>query len=395
VSAACGSDGRTIIMTTGQRYDFIIAGAGCAGLSLLTRMIASGKFADKKILLIDKEVKNKNDRTWCFWETEPGFFELLVHNHWEQVWFYGDEYSKLLSLNPYSYKLIRGIDFYEHCFSIIRKQSNVDWMQAAIQEIVSNEQETYIIANGQKIYGDYIFNSILFTKPSLKKNEYDLLQHFKGWIIDSKKRVFNPRAATLMDFRVSQQHGTAFVYVMPFSETKALVEYTLFTGKLLEPTQYDEGLQQYIRQFIDPDYIVAAEEFGVIPMTNYRFPSRKHHIIYIGTAGGQTKASSGYTFRFIQKQSEAIVKQLIETGQPFINQTARRFHFYDSVLLNILHHKNHMGKGIFTDLFKKNKPQQVLRFLDNESSLKDELQLISSLPTLPFLRAAIKQKLHL
>ena len=39
------------------------------------RMIKSGKFADKKILLIDKEPKTKNDRTWCFWEKQDGFFE--------------------------------------------------------------------------------------------------------------------------------------------------------------------------------------------------------------------------------------------------------------------------------------------------------------------------------
>ena len=53
----------------------LFSGAGCASLSLLMRMIRSGKFTDKKILLIDKEQKNKNDRTWCFWETQNGFFE--------------------------------------------------------------------------------------------------------------------------------------------------------------------------------------------------------------------------------------------------------------------------------------------------------------------------------
>ena len=42
------------------------------------RMIKSGKFSDKKILLIDKEPKTKNDRTWCFWEKGNGFFENIV-----------------------------------------------------------------------------------------------------------------------------------------------------------------------------------------------------------------------------------------------------------------------------------------------------------------------------
>lgn len=128
-------------------------------------------------------------------------------------------------------------------------------------------------------------------------------------------------------------------------------------------------------------------------MTNHRFHSSDGNIINIGTAGGQTKASSGYTFQFIQKHSAAIVEQLIKTGKPFLQKekNKKKFHFYDSTLLYILHHKKLSGKTIFTDLFTKNKPQQVLRFLDNESSLKDELKIISSLPVLPFLKAALRQ----
>lgn len=374
-----------------HKYDFIITGAGCAGLSLLTRMIASGQFSDKKILLIDKEEKNKNDRTWCFWETTVGFFESLVYKKWQQTWFHSDDFSRLLSLPPYTYKLIRGADFYEYCFSIIRQQKNITVLTGEVKQVTSNEKESFVLVNGQKIQAGFIFNSILFDQPLLKKNEYHLLQHFKGWVIDTDEPVFNSEQSTLMDFRVDQQHGTTFVYVMPFSPTKALVEYTLFTHQLLTTKDYDEGLQQYIRQFIfTGKYKITEKEYGVIPMTNYRFPSRQGNIFHIGTAGGQTKASSGYTFQFIQRQSAAIVEQLINTGQPFYKNGTGRFHFYDSVLLHILYHKNIMGKRIFTDLFKKNKPQPVLRFLDNESSLKEELKIISSLPAMPFLKAAIK-----
>jgi lycopene beta-cyclase len=61
------------------------------------------------------------------------------------------------------------------------------------------------------------------------------------------------------------------------------------------------------------------------------------------------------------------------------------------VFLNILSRNKIPGKKIFTKLFKKNKPQVVLRFLDNESSLGDEFKIISSLPAVPFLGAAIRQ----
>jgi len=376
----------------GQGYDYIIAGAGCAGLSLAVHIINSGKFNDKKILLVDKEEKKSNDRTWCFWETGPGLFEPVVHHRWKQVWVHGDNFSRLMPLQPYEYKLVRGIDFYKHSFELIRKESNIDIRFGEIQLMSSDETETFIVADGKKITTDYIFNSILFEKPVLKSNEYYLLQHFKGWIIETEKPLFNPEEATLMDFRIEQKHGTTFVYVMPFSSTRALVEYTLFTENLLRPEEYDQSLKNYISDFLQTtSYRIIEEEFGVIPMTNHKFPVNTGNIFHIGTAGGQTKASSGFTFRFIQKHSAAIVEQLVNGNSPAVKSAKSRFHFYDSVLLNILHHRTLPGSRIFTTLFLKNKPQQVLKFLDNESSLTEELKIIASLPTLPFLKAAIKQ----
>lgn len=354
-------------------------------------MIGSGGFSNKKILLVDREEKKQNDRTWCFWETKPGLFESIVYKQWARVWFHSDDFSRLLQLKPYTYKLIRGIDFYNYCLDLVRQQDNIDILQGEIEEVYSEEDGTYVVVGGKKISGDYIFSSILPAQLELRKKDHYLLQHFKGWMIETSTPVFQPTEATLMDFRASQEHGCAFAYVMPFSATQALVEFTLFTEKLLQPAQYEEGLKEYIDRFITRDsYRIKEEENGAIPMTSYRFPVRHHNIIYTGTAGGQTKASSGYTFRFIQKHSAAIVSQLIQSDTPFISGSAYRFRFYDSVLLHLLHYRNQLGKTIFTGLFKKNKPQQVLRFLDNESSVKDELKIISSLPVRPFMQAALQ-----
>lgn len=379
-------------LNSSPQYDYIIAGAGCAGLSLAIHIIHSGKFSDKRILIVDKEEKKKNNRTWCFWETEPGLFESIVFNKWQRTWFHGKNFSRLLQLAPYEYKLIRGIDFYNYCFDIINKQENVDLVIGEIEQI--SEENTSITVSGREYTGHYIFNSVLFEKPVLKNYQYYLLQHFKGWFIETTKPVFNSQEPVLMDFRVNQQYGTTFVYTMPFSPTEALVEYTLFNEHLLQQLQYEEGLKKYLTEILKVDsYTVKEEEFGIIPMTNYRFPVHKKNIINIGTAGGQTKPSSGYTFRFIQKHSATLVQQLIKTGNPFLLPAAqsKKFHFYDSVFLHILSYEKISGEKVFSDLFQKNKPQQVLRFLDNESSLKDELKIISSLPTMPFLKAALKQ----
>jgi lycopene beta-cyclase len=194
-----------------------------------------------------------------------------------------------------------------------------------------------------------------------------------------------------MDFRSSQQHGTTFVYVMPFSEREALIEYTLFTADLLKEEDYLLGLHDYINNVMGlKNWTTREEEFGVIPMTNHKFTRRNGSILNIGTAGGRTKASSGYTFRFIQKDTADIVNRLRATGSPFADRYGySRFDWYDSVLLNILSHRTLAGDQIFNDLFRNNAPDKILKFLDNETSVREELAILASLPQLPFMKAGL------
>jgi len=358
------------------------------------RMIRSGKFADKKILLIDKEIKNKNDRTWCFWETQPGFFEDIVYKKWDRISFLSEDFSDTMNISPYQYKMIRGIDFYNYCFDEIKKSPGIEILNGNLSAGYSHKEGVTIKIDDKTHHLDSatVFNSIANLENKLTE-EIKLLQHFKGWVVESAKPFFDPGIASIMDFRVHQEHGTTFAYILPFSETKALVEYTLFSKALLEPQQYDVELKKYMAEILKLDnYTVSGTEFGVIPMTNRKFEFQNNGVFNIGTAGGQTKASSGYTFQFIQKQSKQIADCLANGDSLFtIFDHPKRFRFYDNTLLHILYNKKLQGKKIFTSLFKKNKPQAVLRFLDNETSLNDELKIISSLPTWPFLKAAFKQ----
>ena len=120
-------------------------------------MIHSGQFADKKILLVDKEKKNKNDRTWCFWETKPGLFEEIVFRRWEKASVHAEGFSRSMELLPYQYKLIKGIDFYNYCFKLISEQKNIYVLKGEVKEVVSNAQETYALVDGKKISAGLYF----------------------------------------------------------------------------------------------------------------------------------------------------------------------------------------------------------------------------------------------
>jgi lycopene beta-cyclase len=374
-------------------YDYIFTGTGAAALSLLTRMIESGRFNDRKILLIDRAEKNQNDRTWCFWQKEAGYFEHLVYRNWDQLSFHSKEYSKNLHNQPYQYKMIRGIDFYRYCFDKINNHPGIDRIFGDIELTTRKDVKPSLQVNGESvdIGKALVFNSI-YKDPATEKKGIHFLQHFKGWIIDTGNKKFDSSKATLMDFRVHQKHGASFVYVLPLSENRLLVEYTLFTAKLLRNEEYDAELQYYINHFLQlNDFSIVDQEYGVIPMSTASFPSEQEGIYNIGTAGGQTKASTGYTFQFIQKQANTIFQQLLN-NQPieFSNQTKGRFHYYDKVLLTVLADGKLGGDQVFSRLFARNKAASIFKFLDNESSLIEDIRIMSTLPFFPFLNAGWK-----
>lgn len=381
-------------MHQNPEYDYIVTGGGCAGLSFIIHVLNEPALHDKKIMLIEQDNKNLNDRTWCFWERSESIFQSVVSKEWSAAWFHAKGYSSLKELDPYRYKMIRGIDFYDHCYQLIKSSGRVQLRNERVISIDNIDGGVSVITDNSVYTGSYAFNSILFSPPALLDTNYYLLQHFKGWVIETDEACFNTGEATLMDFRVDQRVGTTFVYVMPFTEKKALIEFTLFSNEQLKDEDYNEGLKQYISTYLGiGSYRITEEEFGIIPMTDFDFPATDGRIINIGTAGGQTKPSSGYTFKFIQKHSEALARELKETGKPYVKQSfmKKRFMWYDKVLLHMLHYHKMPGAKIFSLLFRRNKIGRIFKFLDNETSIFNELYLLNTLPQLPFMKAGFRE----
>ena len=379
-----------------SHYDYIITGAGLAGLSLLMRMMQHPFFDSAQILVIDAAQKNTNDRTWCFWEKESDIFEPIVIKKWNHVSFIAPSYTNELNLSPFTYKMIRGIDLYSHVLAKAATKNNISFCTERVLAVHSDNEGAKVVLESQTLTASKVFNSILFEPANVlaqKASDYFLWQHFKGFEIKTATPVFNDAVATLMDFTVGQEQGTTFMYVMPTSPTTALVEYTLFTPNILEEKEYDKAITDYIQKtYGSIDYEITHQEFGQIPMTNYAFVGGAGNLINIGVAGGQVKGSSGYAFHFIQEKTKTIVADVVSGKNPLRASTfaQKKFQLYDSVLLRVLQDKKLDGASIFTAIFSKNPPDRVFRFLNNESSLLDDLHIMASVPTRVFLPAAIQ-----
>lgn len=372
-----------------QKYDFIIAGGGLAGLSLAYYMNQT-ILREKSILIIDQDTKTKNDRTWCFWEKEnQNPFDAIAHRKWKKVYFHGTNFSDALDLGEYSYKWLKGIDFYNFVKLDLLTNPNIKFVNERIERLKDTPAGGFIITTENQYLGEYVFDSIKPLKLDLE-DCHNMLQHFKGWEIVTDKPVFDPTCPTMMDYRVEQRGtGVRFMYVLPESTTRAMVEYTVFSDKLLSPTEYDAELQKYLRKFLKIDnFTIEHEEFGVIPMTDE--PTLDHvgeHIIRIGTAGGYVKASTGYAFQRTQRFTQALVRKLVTGEQPVYQKKTFRQRFkslLDSTFLNVLLKNRTLGKDVFTALYKKNPTPLLFAFLDEDTTLKEDLRIMTTVPLWAF-----------
>jgi len=399
---------------TDTRWDIILAGSGLSGLTLALECAKRPFFRDKKILLLDRDEKTKNDRTWCFWAADDEPLPPVVFRSWDKCLFFGKQVESSLDIAPYRYHMIRGLDFYRWALSELAKSPNISRITASISRI---EASAGIVRTDKGDFaGEWIFNSALTDAAILPEASASypdppfsvagrgaaipgiftrMLQHFKGWLIETPRPAFDPAVMTFMDYRPDQKGETRFAYVLPFSETRALVEFTVFSPALCAPEEYDAELDQYLRKHLRiSDFRVEETEFGVIPMTDYPFPRAKEgRVIRIGTAGGFVKASSGYAFRRTQRKLRLLADAWERTGapDPRVLRSGWRYRFYDSVMLRVLLDNAVSGRDFFSGLFGKLPPQLVFRFLDEDSSILDDIQLLSAPPTWPFFKTALKR----
>lgn len=376
-----------------KEFDYIILGTGAAGLQLAFRMCRDPFFQNKKVLLIDKEIKKGNDRTWCFWEKGAGEWDDIIHKNWDQISFKSRFLEKKIKLAPYRYKMIRSEEYYKKLWEVISLTSNVSFLQASVTAIRDLENAVEVVANQTSFYASKVFSSIHLNQSEALQNSLHpfLQQHFVGWFVKTEKPVFDKETATFMDFNIPQNGNTRFMYVLPTNEYEALVEYTLFSEKLLEKKVYEKAIEDYLLSKGLKDYEIIEKESGNIPMTSFKFHKKNSkNILYIGTAGGWTKASTGYTFKNVEKKTKHLL-EFLKKEEDFLKfQKINIFWYTDLLMLKVLSDDNSYGEQLFSDLFKNNDPQQLFKFLDEETSPLELIKLMTSVNGLRYVKAIFK-----
>ena len=345
-----------------------VIGDGCSAMMLASR---ADELKQHKLTLVKPiNAPPLKDHMLGFWNT-PGlqFAEEISRSSWSNWSIITDEGEFKMNSEKYAYHVMHKTTFIDSCR--IKAEMN------DVQFVSDKESD--------KFHPKLVFDS---RPPKASKNA--MLQHFLGQEIEVDRPVFDDSNAILMDFRVDQTHGMHFIYLLPFSPTRALVESTLFSTKVLEDEYYIDSINQYLSEhFGTTAKKIIHQEKGVIPMGNLSPHDPK--IPGIGANAGAIRPASGYTFVFIHQQ----IQRAIESAQRGKRLKFKRPHkaidvWMDGVLLTVLRHWPNQGPKLFARMAKSLTGDEFISFMSGKASWGIRMKVIMAMPKLPFIKGASK-----
>ena len=350
-----------------KEFDYVILGGGCAGLSLAYQLDINNKIKNKTLAIVEMREEYKRDKTWSFWKITDHNFDDCIIKSWNNFTINIKSETYEVLNKEYPYQTIDSGLFYQKILKQLKQNKNIEYFKNT---------------NELKLENSIIFNSF----PPKKNHENELWQHFKGLEIETSKNIFDDEIFNLMDFDCDQKKNVHFFYTLPFAKNRALIETTWLSkmnDKSLE--DYDIQLETYIKDTLKiKDYKINYEEEGAIPLFYPRNKVDKNKI-NIGSSGGMTRLSTGYTFLNIQEHSKYLVNNIdqIQNVKPY--HIGKKYEFLDKIFLNVL--KSHPDKmpKIFFNMFKA-PPKKVIKFLSNKSNIFDDLSIIFKMPKWIFVK---------
>ena len=351
-----------------KEFDYVVIGGGCAGLSLAYELEIHEKLKDKTLVIIEPREEYKRDKTWSFWKVTPHNFDDCVKKNWENFSINIPGETNYLECKNFPYQSVDSGLFYEKIKNRLKENENIFFFKN-IEEI--NKQNSLI------------FNSV----PTIKKNYLNLWQHFCGVEIKTENDIFDEKIFNLMDFDCEQRESVHFFYTLPYTKNRALVE-TTWLSKMNDNSQkdYEDQINNYIKNNLKiKNYKITYKEVGAIPLF-YPLNKNEKNKINIGTAGGMTRLSTGYTFLNIQEHSKYIRENIENISNVKKFELNKKYQFLDEIFLRVLNKNPEKMSDIFFNMFKTS-PKTVIKFLSNKSNFLEDLSIIFQMPKLIFIKA--------
>ena len=371
-------------------FDLVILGGGCAGLSLSMALSAQGALCPRT-LVIEARTEYSNDRTWCSWNDPSTPVPYPIQHRWQTMRVAHAGQSVSLDCGSTPYQMVTAEDFYAAAQASIDRQSDITLRLGTA--VVGEPRYSDGMWNINTSSGTVLARSIVDTRPPQlpRLDGATLWQSFYGQEIECSAAVFDPLSLDLMNFLAPDPRHVPFVYVLPVTATRALVEVTVFGATPLTARDLCARLDAAIAQRVGgASFTTLRREHGILPMGLTEAPkSAQHSYVHVGVMAGGARPSTGYAFQRIQRWANECAHALVSTGQPVGHRPdPLSLRLMDQIFLDVLRAEPGRGAGIFFSLFSRADPARVIRFLSGTAGVADSLAVVAAMPVLPFVRAA-------
>lgn len=376
-------------------FDIIIGGAGISGLTLAYYLNASS-LNKKKIAIIDLEPFNKKDNYISFWTKDSYFFDSLVNKSWNEIQIFFHDYEKQYSLQTYSYKLISALSYKQYIIKQISNNPNISFIKDTLLRYSMDTNVLTLVTKNNTYKTKLLFDST-YNIQQYQTYDHLLYMHAFTQEIKTNKKRFNPSSMTFLDFRSGTD--SSFCYSLPITNNRAVFQLTTTCkNPLLNKKRYEKELKLYLSQIQKlHSYEIVNEQYGIIPLTDKVFQRKVNpFVMNIGLNGGQIKPSTGFGFTKIIEDSKTIVDSLEKNDEPFfIRHTPSYYSVCDSVFLEIISSQPKRMKHIFKDMFQYVKnPEDIFKFLNEQSSLFEIIKLFKNVNYYPFIKALLSKNIY-
>ena len=370
-----------------KKFDYIIVGAGCSGLSLAYEMNVKNLFNDKTCAIIDKRKEFNRDKIWSYWNIyEHSFYDCLI-NKWDKFCVKKNQNEIILDCENFQYQSIDSQKFYKKILDNLNSNKNIKLiLNKSVDKIYENKDEAIVQCSDEIFRTDIIFNSSLDNKTT---KESELFQHFYGCEVVFDENVNLPEYPIIMDFNCNQDSWVHFFYTLPMGKNKIFIENTWISNeKSFAFERYIAEINYYIQNNLNykKKYKTNYSEIGSIPMFHFKNNVKYKKLINIGTAGNLTRKSTGYTFLNIQKSVKQIAINISKKRNIKESSVSLKYNYLDDIFIKVLLEKKGSMYEVFFDLFKKNKTKDIVKFLTNTSNWFEDLRIILSMPKLIFIK---------
>jgi lycopene beta-cyclase len=372
-------------------FDLVILGGGCAGLSLSMALAERGASCPHT-LVIEPRTEYMNDRTWCYWHDPCVPSPYAIQHRWQTMRVAHAGQCVSLDCGSTPYQLLAAQDFYAAAQASIDRQPNIALRRGT--SVVGEPSCSDGVWNIRTSSGNVTARSVVDTRPPQvpRRDGATLWQSFYGEEIECSTAVFDPLSIDLMNFLAPNARDVPFVYVLPVTATRALIEITVFGATPLAPRELSAQLEAAVAQRVgNAAFTTLRSEHGILPMGLTDSPDSAHKsYARVGVMAGGARPSTGYAFQRIQRWAGECAHALVSCGLPVGHQPdSFPLRVMDQIFLDVLRANPSRGGEIFFSLFSRAGPARVIRFLSGTAGLVDTLAVVAAMPVPPFVRAAL------